>query len=106
MEIISVPVAIFGLQKFGRRTLMSAALAIAGGMFFASSLSKWLCRNSGKVYGVHIDVPQCHPMYRSFTVLGFLENAFAQLGKLGVSVSFDILYVYTAEVYPTVIRLV
>ncbi|TNN73563.1 Solute carrier family 22 member 15-like [Liparis tanakae] len=82
VELPAYPLCIYFINKHwaGRRKSMAGFLCLAGSACFCSM---FMPENSGSLLSV---------------------TSFALLGKLMVSAAFNIAYVYTSELYPTVIR--
>uniref|UniRef100_A0A8C3GA92 Solute carrier family 22 member 15 n=1 Tax=Cyclopterus lumpus TaxID=8103 RepID=A0A8C3GA92_CYCLU len=82
VELPAYPLCIYFINKHwaGRRKSMASFLCLAGSACFCSL---FMPENTGTLLSV---------------------TSFALLGKLMVSAAFNIAYVYTSELYPTVIR--
>nr|XP_039255035.1 solute carrier family 22 member 15-like [Styela clava] len=83
-EILSCPLAIFTIDRFGRRPVLFIILIAAGFACIFSTAANYFSSAD--------------------SALGVVGTIFALLGKLGISSAFAIIYNYTAELFPTVLR--
>ncbi|XP_066279580.1 organic cation transporter protein-like [Branchiostoma lanceolatum] len=78
VELVGVFLAWFLMERCGRK-LPSVVFMLLGGCACAATAA----------------VPQTYPM---------ISTVLAMVGRFGISVSFNVFYVYSAEVFPTVVR--
>ncbi|XP_023818925.1 solute carrier family 22 member 15 isoform X2 [Oryzias latipes] len=92
VELPAYPLCIYFINKHwaGRRKSMAAFLCLAGVACLCTTL---VPDSSGETL-----------LYKSAGGLFLSVTSLALLGKLMVSAAFNIAYVYTSELYPTVIR--
>uniref|UniRef100_A0A493TT03 Major facilitator superfamily (MFS) profile domain-containing protein n=1 Tax=Anas platyrhynchos platyrhynchos TaxID=8840 RepID=A0A493TT03_ANAPP len=81
VEVPAFPLCMFFIEKSGRRKTMMCFLIFAG---FACMFTMFLPKNSGKYV---------------------VPTLLALCGKMMVSAAFNIVYIYTSELYPTVLSL-
>nr|XP_039273911.1 organic cation transporter protein-like isoform X1 [Styela clava]XP_039273912.1 organic cation transporter protein-like isoform X1 [Styela clava] len=84
VELIAFPIVILTIDRFGRRIILCISLIFGGLSCLGSTVANVYAEES--------------------EALGTLGTVLALCGKLAVSGAFAIIYNYTAELYPTVVR--
>lgn len=84
VELLAFPIVIFTMEKFGRRTTMTATLLYGGLSCLGATVAKSFSENHSE--------------------LSIVAAVLALGGKFAISGAFAVVYNLTAELYPTVVR--
>lgn len=83
-EILAGPAAMITLHRFGRRLSTCMTLVAAGSLSIASSMANEFSYGS--------------------TAIGLIGTSSALCGKLAISTTYNVIFLYITELYPTVVR--